>query len=50
MDWIINYIWDYFKCKECDKYKKREQELIFLVQDLLRTQNELLEFLDKKVN
>ena len=47
MDWIINFIWDYFKCKECEKIKNREQELIFLVQDLLRTQNELLEYLNK---
>ena len=42
MDWIIS-----FKCKECDKFKRREQELLFLVQDLIRTQNELLKYIDK---
>lgn len=45
MDWIISFIWDYFKCKECDKFKKREQELVFLVQDLIRSQNELLKYI-----
>jgi len=47
MEWIISFIWDYFKCKECDTYKRREQELVFLVQDLIRTQNELLKYIDK---
>ena len=45
MDWIINFIWDYFKCKECEKYKEREEELNILVKDLLKTQNEILEYL-----
>ena len=34
MEWVINFIWDYFKCKECDKYKLREQELLCLVEQL----------------
>tara|TARA_R100001591_G_scaffold100264_1_gene106672 strand:+ start:697 stop:846 length:150 start_codon:yes stop_codon:yes gene_type:complete len=46
MNWVINFIWDYFKCKECDEYKKREEELRKLVCDLLKTQNELLNYLN----
>ena len=43
----MNIVHDYFKCKECDTYRRREQELVFLVQDLIRTQNELLKYIDK---
>jgi len=48
MDWIINFIWDYFKCKECDKYQLREQELLGLVNQLIKSQNELLEYMKLK--
>ncbi len=48
MKWVINFIWDYFKCKECDKYKLREQELLCLVNQLIKSQNELLEFMKVK--
>ena len=46
MDWIISFIWDYFKCKECDKYKNTQKELISLVNDLLKTQKEILKYID----
>jgi len=46
MNWIINFIWDYFKCPTCDKYKQREEEVLKLVQDLVKTQTEILEYLN----
>ena len=50
MEWVINYIWYYFKCKECDKYKVREQELLSLLEQLLKSQDELIKFMKLKNN
>ena len=46
MNWIINFIWDYFKCPKCDKYKQREDEILKLVEDLVKTQTEIIEYLN----
>ena len=46
MEWIINFVWDYFKCKECVKYETTQKELVSLVKDLLKTQKEILKYID----
>ena len=46
MNWIINFINDYFHCKECEKYNDREIELRKLIKQLIDTQNELLKYIE----
>jgi hypothetical protein len=46
MQWIINFIYDYFECKECEKYHDREMELRKLIRDLIDTQTKLLEYIE----
>tara|TARA_R110000744_G_scaffold2468_1_gene9937 strand:- start:505 stop:663 length:159 start_codon:yes stop_codon:yes gene_type:complete len=41
---------DYFKCEKC-KYKKEvNKELVNLVNDLLKTQREILKYIDLKTD
>ena len=50
MNWLKLWIMDYFKCEKC-KYKKEvNKELVNLVNDLLKSQNEILKFIDLKTN
>ena len=48
MNWLINFIWDYFKCKKCIEYEERQKELHILVLNLLKTQNEILQYINDK--
>lgn len=45
MEWLMRIIWDYFKCPKCDIYKQREIEIKILVDDLLKTQKEILKYI-----
>tara|TARA_R110002167_G_scaffold316492_1_gene522153 strand:- start:551 stop:700 length:150 start_codon:yes stop_codon:yes gene_type:complete len=47
MKWIMNIVHDYFKCRKCVEYEERQKEFVFLVQDLIRTQNKILKYIDK---
>ena len=46
MNWFIRFIWDYFpSCEECRKYKEEREDILKMVEDLLKTQTECLEYL-----
>jgi len=48
MNWIINFIWDYFpSCKACKKHEEERREILKMIEELLKTQNECLEYMKK---
>ena len=46
MEWLMRIVWDYFKCPKCHIYKQREIEIQRLVDDLLKTQKEILKYIN----
>ena len=46
MNWLVKIFWDYFPCEKCTYKKEVNKELIILVNDLLKTQNEILKYID----
>ena len=52
MNWLMTIFWDYFPCAngKCKYEKDVNKELIVLVNDLLKTQNEILKFIDLRTN
>ena len=46
MQWIINFIYDYFECKHCKEYHDREIQLKTLIKELIDTQTKLLEYIE----
>ncbi len=50
MNWLMTIIWDYFPCEKCKYEKDVNKELIVLVNDLLKTQKEILKFIDLRTN
>jgi len=45
MDWDVSFILKYFKCRERDK--KRDEELVCLIEKVIKSQTELLQYIDK---
>ena len=50
MNWLMTIFWDYFPCEKCKYEKDVNKELIVLVNDLLKSQNEILKFIDLRTN
>jgi hypothetical protein len=47
MEWIMNIVHDYFKCRKCVEYEERQKELYILVEDLIKTQNKILKYINQ---
>jgi len=48
MNWIMKIIWDYFPtCQECKRHQEQRKEMLKMIEDILKTQNECLEYMKK---
>ena len=46
MNWLMNLIWDYFPtCKECKKHEEEKLEILKMIEDLVKTQSEIIIYL-----
>jgi len=45
MNWNVSFILKYLKCRERDK--KRDEELVCLIEKVIKSQTELLQYIDK---
>ena len=45
MNWNVSFILKFFKCRERDK--ERDEELVCLIEEVIKSQTELLKYIDK---